>query len=70
MVMADIHTRYKLLWKKSAFLATGTDEHGIKVVSRGLLDYWIDVNEVQKAAEAKGEDPLEFCTKAAEKFKV
>jgi hypothetical protein len=31
MVMADIHTRYKLLWKKSALLATGTDEHGIKV---------------------------------------
>ena len=26
--------------------------------------------QVQKASLAKGEDPLEFCTNAAEKFKV
>jgi tRNA synthetases class I (M) len=44
MIMADIHTRYKLLWKKSALLATGTDEHGIKVISPELPDILIDIN--------------------------
>jgi hypothetical protein len=44
MVMADIHTRYKALWKKSVVLATGTDEHGIKVISWELPDNLIDVN--------------------------
>ena len=33
MIMADIHTRYKALWGKTTVLATGTDEHGIKVAS-------------------------------------
>ena len=34
MIMADIHTRYKALWGKTTVLATGTDEHGIKVFRR------------------------------------
>ena len=34
MIMADIHTRYKALWTKTTLLATGTDEHGMKVILR------------------------------------
>jgi len=66
MVVADIHKRYKSLWNKTALLATGSDEHGMKVYLTGsFLSF-----QVQKAALAKGEDPLEFCSKAAQKFKV
>jgi len=70
MIMADIHTRYKALWGKTTVLATGTDEHGIKVTSRWSFKRLISFNQVQKAAQANGEDPLEFCTKAAAKFRV
>jgi methionyl-tRNA synthetase len=31
MILADVQKRYKELWGKEAVLATGTDEHGMKV---------------------------------------
>ena len=66
MIVADVHKRFKQLWRKDAVLSTGTDEHGMKVFQLLIqLTY-----QVQKAALAKGEDPLQFCTTAAEKFKV
>jgi methionyl-tRNA synthetase len=66
MVVADVHKRFKQLWRKDAVLSTGTDEHGMKVF-QALIQL---TSQVQKAALAKGEDPLQFCTTAAEKFKV
>ena len=31
MIVADVHKRFKQLWRKNAVLSTGTDEHGMKV---------------------------------------
>jgi hypothetical protein len=32
MIVADVHRRYKQLWRKSTLLSTGTDEYGMKVI--------------------------------------
>ena len=66
MVVADVHKRYKQLWRKSAILSTGADEHGMKV----CLHLYLTKEQVQKAALLKGEDPLSFCTGASQRFKV
>ena len=66
MIVADVHKRYKQLWRKDAALSTGTDEHGMKVFQLVIQL----TSQVQKAALATSEDPLQFCTTAAEKFKV
>jgi len=31
MIVADVCKRYKEGWNKTAYLSTGTDEHGMKV---------------------------------------
>ncbi|GME26135.1 Aminoacyl-tRNA synthetase class 1a Anticodon-binding protein [Neofusicoccum parvum] len=54
MVLADIIKRWQVLEGKKAILATGTDEHGLKV---------------QQAAAKAGSEPLPFCDKGAEVFK-
>ncbi|XP_076005061.1 methionine--tRNA ligase, mitochondrial isoform X2 [Genypterus blacodes] len=53
-VIADCLHRYKLLKGFDSKFATGTDEHGLKI---------------QQAADAAGEDPLNFCTQVSERFK-
>lgn len=54
MVLADTLKRWELLKGKKALLATGIDEHGMKV---------------QQAATKAGSEPLPFCDKGAEIFK-
>lgn len=53
-VTADCLHRYKLLKGFDSRLATGTDEHGLKI---------------QQAAFIAGKDPLSFCTEVSESFK-
>ncbi|XP_021329980.2 methionine--tRNA ligase, mitochondrial [Danio rerio] len=53
-VTADCLHRYKLLQRYNSRLATGTDEHGLKI---------------QQAAGSAGKDPLNFCTEVSESFK-
>lgn len=60
MVVADVLTRYNSLrYGKMAhgnsILATGTDEHGLKI---------------QRAAEAQGVDPKELCDRVSVTFRV
>lgn len=55
MVLADVIKRWQVLNGKNALLCTGTDEHGMKV---------------QQAATKAGSEPLPFCDKGAEVFKV
>ncbi|KAF2090795.1 methionyl-tRNA synthetase [Saccharata proteae CBS 121410] len=53
MVLADVLKRWQLLRGKQAILATGTDEHGLKI---------------QQASAKAGEDPKPFCDKGAAVF--
>ncbi|KAM9849795.1 methionine--tRNA ligase, mitochondrial [Aulostomus maculatus] len=53
-VLADCQHRYKLLQGFSSKLATGTDEHGLKI---------------QQAAKEAGKDPLTFCTDVSGRFR-
>ena len=55
MVLTDILKRWQVLKGKKAILCTGTDEHGMKI---------------QRAAEAAGLPPQEFCDSTAETFKA
>ena len=52
-IMADIIARYKRLQGYKVFFLTGTDEHGLKI---------------QRAAEAVGKKPKEFCDEIVKKF--
>jgi len=53
-VVADVITRFKRLSGQDAFLQTGTDEHGDKVV---------------EAAEAAGESPREYADRISNAFR-
>ncbi|KAK3327512.1 tRNA synthetases class I (M)-domain-containing protein [Cercophora scortea] len=53
MVLADVLKRWQVLNGKTAFLCTGTDEHGMKV---------------QQAAAAKGVPPKQLCDENAAAF--
>ncbi|KAF8337627.1 putative methionyl-tRNA synthetase [Cantharellus anzutake] len=55
-VIADVLVRYSRLRHpdRPVFLNTGTDEHGLKI---------------QQAAEAAGENPMQFCDRISERFK-
>ena len=53
MVLADIFKRWQLLQGKTAYLCTGTDEHGMKI---------------QRAAERAEVPPKEFCDENSAKF--
>ena len=57
LVIADVLARYAKLAAPSRTVKfmTGTDEHGLKI---------------QKAAEAKGMQPLAFCDELSEHFRV
>ena len=53
-IIADFFARFKRIrWLQSFFL-TGTDEHGLKI---------------QRAAEKKDIDPLDFCDQISKTFK-
>uniref|UniRef100_UPI00398EDB4B methionine--tRNA ligase, mitochondrial n=1 Tax=Pristiophorus japonicus TaxID=55135 RepID=UPI00398EDB4B len=54
-VLADALCRSRVLLGYRAKLATGTDEHGLKI---------------QQAADAAAEDPLEFCSRVSEEFRT
>ncbi|KAL1724259.1 tRNA synthetases class I (M)-domain-containing protein [Schizophyllum commune] len=56
LVIADIFARYSRLRhpEKPTYFLAGTDEHGIKI---------------QRAAEARGEDPLAFCDTLSAQFR-
>lgn len=54
MVLADVLKRWQVLKGRRAILATGVDEHGMKI---------------QRAAAKAGIDPNEFCDKNAQIFK-
>ncbi|KAF5607419.1 methionyl-tRNA synthetase mitochondrial [Fusarium subglutinans] len=54
MVLADVIKRWKQISGHEAYLATGTDEHGMKI---------------QQAALREGLPPKEFCDNNANKFK-
>ncbi|KAF5632820.1 methionyl-tRNA synthetase mitochondrial [Fusarium sp. NRRL 52700] len=54
MVLADVIKRWKQISGHEAYLATGTDEHGMKI---------------QQAALKEGLPPKEFCDNNANKFK-
>ncbi len=53
MVLTDILKRWQVLKGRPALLSTGTDEHGMKI---------------QRASEAAGQPPLEFCDEVSQKF--
>ncbi|KAI5829080.1 hypothetical protein K523DRAFT_242998 [Schizophyllum commune Tattone D] len=57
LVIADIFARYSRLRhpEKPTYFLAGTDEHGIKI---------------QRAAEARGEEPLAFCDTLSAQFRV
>ncbi|GAA98127.1 uncharacterized protein L969DRAFT_46162 [Mixia osmundae IAM 14324] len=56
MVLADVLKRYQALRsRKPAFLATGTDEHGLKI---------------QRAAQSQGLEPIELCDKVSQTFRA
>ncbi|KAF4956273.1 hypothetical protein FGADI_3850 [Fusarium gaditjirri] len=54
MVLADVTKRWKQISGHEAYLATGTDEHGMKI---------------QQAALKEGLPPKEFCDNNSDKFK-
>jgi methionyl-tRNA synthetase len=53
-IIADVFARFKRLDEYQVHFLTGTDEHGLKI---------------QKAAEKKNKDPLEFCNELSKTFK-
>ena len=57
LVIADIFARYAKLVNpdRPVHLLTGTDEHGLKI---------------QKAAQASGQEPRDFCDKKHSRFRV
>ena len=57
VVIADIFARYARLTRPGSpvYFMTGTDEHGLKI---------------QKAAQARGLDPLTFCDEISQHFRV
>ena len=57
LVVADIYARFQRLINpnRPVYFLTGTDEHGLKM---------------QRAAEAKGIPPMEFCDRQADVFRV
>jgi methionyl-tRNA synthetase len=54
MVLADILKRFQVLRGRTAFLSTGTDEHGLKV---------------QKAAKLANLSPQQLCDRSSQTFK-
>lgn len=57
VVIADIFARYARIARPDSpvYFMTGTDEHGLKI---------------QKAAQARGMDPLAFCDEISQHFRV
>jgi len=53
-IIADFFARFKRLDGFNVHFLTGTDEHGLKI---------------QRSAENKGVDPLEFCNEISKTFK-
>ena len=53
-IIADFFARFKKIDGYDVFFLTGTDEHGLKI---------------QRAAEKKGVEPLEFCDEISQTFK-
>ncbi len=53
-IVADFFARFKRIDGYNVFYLTGTDEHGLKI---------------QKAAEGKNQDPLDFCNEISKTFK-
>jgi methionyl-tRNA synthetase len=53
-ILADVLTRYHLLFGRRAWFLTGTDEHGLKI---------------QEAAEAEGMQPKAYCDSVVVRFK-
>ena len=53
-IIADVFARFKRNDNYKVFFLTGTDEHGLKI---------------QKASEAKGLEPLEYCNQISKVFK-
>ncbi len=53
-IVSDVIARFKRLDGYNVEFLTGTDEHGLKI---------------QRAAEAKGEDPKKFCDKISKTFR-
>ena len=53
-IIADFFARFKRIDDFNVYFLTGTDEHGLKI---------------QRAAEKKGIDPLEFCDNISETFR-
>ena len=52
-IVADFFARFKRIEGKKVFFLTGTDEHGLKI---------------QRAAESKNKQPLEFCNEISKTF--
>ena len=53
-IIADFFARFKKIQGFNVYFLTGTDEHGQKI---------------QRAAEAKGMDPLSFCNEISKTFR-
>ena len=53
-IIADFFARFKRIQGSKVFFLTGTDEHGLKI---------------QRAAEAKGMKPKDFCDEISKTFK-
>ena len=53
-IIADFFARFKRMDGHKVFFLTGTDEHGLKI---------------QRAAENRNKDTLEFCNELSETFK-
>ena len=53
-ILADVISRIKKMQNLDVYFLTGTDEHGQKI---------------QRAAEAKGMDPLSFCNEISKTFR-
>ena len=54
-IIADFFARFKRIDGYKVYFLTGTDEHGLKI---------------QRAAEKKGVEPLEFCDEISKTFKI
>ena len=53
-IIADVFARFMKINNYNVHFLTGTDEHGLKI---------------QKAAQEKGLEPLEYCNKISKIFK-
>lgn len=68
MVLTDILKRWRQLKGEKAILCTGTDEHGLKVVTTLSYDYGAKFPQVQRASAKAGIDPKLFCDQGAAVF--